>query len=719
MAVTREMPDSGGNDRINNSIRKNGCKNQGEKRIGCGKTGSGGFRYILRFAVQPGHHEEERFSSLLDFCKAALIDEVMFFINCEELNQGHLTMEETSLWMDVIRKGKKLLDAVGIKTSINPWSTLLHCDRGRKLKEGQEFNLMVDPYGNRASAVACSLCLKWRRYLSEMYSYYASIKPSVIWVEDDFRLHNHDPLIWGGCFCEQHMHEYSKRAGKKLSREDFVRGILQPGEVHPYRKIWLDVSRETMADVAEMLGTAVRKVSDETKVGLMSSDPAVHCAEARDWETLLKGLSAGQPPVIRPHLPSYAEVTPQRYIMDFRAISMMTCAFLPQTAEIYPELENYQHTRFAKSKAFTRFQVETSAIAGSHGITMNIFDMMGNGVLMNEGYQDILAAARPFVNQLAGLGLDVSKQRGIKIPICGESSYTLKTCRGDNMSGLYPRESFWAQLLTVYGVANAYTREKKHTNSIIAVSGQYFRNLSCKELTDLFNGNFIIMEGEAAYTLWNMGYGDLAGIAGAGWHRVNSGFQAYEEVCGEEIYGGIKNARMSSQGWAGDYLKIQYGENADYRIISEVRAPDGRVAGPGMVLCNHALILPYGHLGSEFYAHLNTTRQEIIGKLLRRFSDGVRPAMVLDAPYVSVFDYELDGLRVLLVVNASGDDFDEIRIRVAGDMSVRPEIYEINRNSDGIIRSAAEISNGILSFKSLKRLEVKAFVFVCYNKGEP
>jgi hypothetical protein len=195
--------------------------------------------------------------------------------------------------MEVIEKGKKLLDPLGIKTSINPWTTT-----------------------------------------------YASIKPNVVWVEDDFRLHNHAPLIWGGCFCEYHMEEYSKlavklgakREGEKLTREEFVEGILKQGEVHPYRKVWLDISRKTMVDLAELLDDAVHKVSPATKVGLMSSSPSVHCAEGRDWDAVFKGLSGTNPPVSRPHLPSYSEVTSQNYLLGFSNVSRMTKAFLPNAA---------------------------------------------------------------------------------------------------------------------------------------------------------------------------------------------------------------------------------------------------------------------------------------------------------------------------------------------------------------------------------------------------
>lgn len=686
------------------------------------KNNKANFRYILRFTVQPGNNEDERFSQLVEFCTTALIDEVMFFINCEELNQGHLTIEETKPWMEVIKRGKKILEPLGIRTSINPWTTMLHTDRGRELKEGQNFTLMVDPYGNKASAVACPLCLNWQKYIAEMYSYYATIKPNVLWVEDDFRLHNHAPLVWGGCFCEHHMEKYSEYAvklgakceGEKLTREKFIEGIIKPGEVHPYRKVWLDVSRKTMIDLAGLLGEAVHKVSPDTKVGLMSSSPSVHCAEGRDWNAVFKGLSGDKPPVSRPHLPSYSEVIPQNYLLSFSDVSRMTKAFLPKNAEVYPELENFQDTRFAKSRAFTRFQIETSTLIGSQGITLNIFDMMGNGVLLNEGYQYTLADAKVFINKLTELGLDTSKQEGIKIPICQKSSYALKTKNGSRMDELYPKEAFWGSALSAYGIANTYTRSRKHSNSIIAVSGQYFRNLNSEELVDLFDKNYIIMEGEAAYTLWDMGFGYLAGIDDVKWYNVNSGVQAYEETCNGEIYNGIHNSRMSSQGSIGPYLAINYSGKKSLIRITEVKSPHGNTVGSGMVLYNNVFILPYGVFDGGYGAYLNTTRQEIVQTCLNKLQSDIRPTMVLDAPYVSIYDYNLENKRVLVVVNASGDDLDEIKIQLVDDISKmfsQTNICEINRCESNITQLEAVINNGILTCRGLKRLETKAFVF--------
>ena len=95
----------------------------------------------------------------------------------------------------------------------------------------------------------------------------AGIEPDVIWLEDDFRLHNHLPLHWGGCFCEKHMAKFSESLGCRTERADFYKKLLAPGEPTVERKVWLDTARETMASLAGRLGAAVHSVSPSTKVG--------------------------------------------------------------------------------------------------------------------------------------------------------------------------------------------------------------------------------------------------------------------------------------------------------------------------------------------------------------------------------------------------------------------------------------------------------------------
>lgn len=666
------------------------------------------FIYCLRYAIQPGFHEDDKLKVLVDFCRNAFIDDVMFFINCEELNQGHLTVDETIPWLELISKAKSTLEPMGITTSINPWTTLLHCDRGRMLKKGQNFNLMVDPYGQSATAVACPLCPEWRKYIAQMYSLYASIKPAVLWVEDDFRLHNHEPLEYGGCFCDMHMKEYSKKAGKKLSREDFAEGVLKPGNPHPYRKIYLDASRDCMVEIAGIIGDAVHKVSPGTRIGLMSSNPSVHCAEGRDWKGIFKGFNGEMPGINRIHLPSYGENASNSDLLGFNTVSNLARAVIPEQTIILPELENFPQTRFSKSIAFSRYQIDTSLILGSDGITMNLFDMMGNGVIDGEAWKEMLTGEKEFLSCIKALGIRKGTQSGIKVLVNTESSYTLHTVSGTKMRELYPKESFWAGVLSSYGIAYAYSLDRVHNNSILAVSGQYFRNLSGSEIINLFENNFIIMEGEAADTLFDMGYGHLAGISGTAWHYQNSGFQAYEQVCDGNNYYSLKDARISCQCYAGDFLEIKYGEKP--LLKSVIKSPDGNTVAPGMSLHNNrVLILPYGMFNNGFSSHLNPVRQEMVQKTLMD-ATGLRcPVFVKDSPYVAVYEYQLKNRKLLILLNASRDDYSQLKI-YAKDWRSK-DILEIGRAAKKPVNANIEWDNDTMILKNgLASLELKVLI---------
>ena len=263
------------------------------------------FLYTFRFCCDPGFREEEELESLSQFVQCAQIDDVAVFANVEELNTGHMTFEEQDRYLALMRRVQQRLSPFNVTMSVNQWHSVMHADLGKRFREEDGFRPMVDIDGRESDLCVCPLSEAWQAYIGELYARYAALSPFLLWVEDDFRLHNHAPLHWGGCFCEEHMRLYSERAGKTLSREEFVRGILAPGEVHPYRKIWLDVSFETMRKAAEAIERAVHRENPTARIGLMSSDPHIHAAEGRRWGGLLKALAGDTCPADRIHLPGY------------------------------------------------------------------------------------------------------------------------------------------------------------------------------------------------------------------------------------------------------------------------------------------------------------------------------------------------------------------------------------------------------------------------------
>lgn len=668
------------------------------------------FLYILRVCIQPGHREEEKINELIKFCQQSLIDDVMFFIDCEELNGGHITNQELIPWLNLITKAKKRLDVLGITTSINPWITLNHADRGRKLKQGQNFQLMVDPYGNQSTACACPLDEEWQDYITGIYALYCSIDPYMLWIEDDFRFHNHSPLEWGGCFCENHMKLYSQKAGKPLAREEFINGMLKTGDPNDYRKIWLDTARETLVDLAQKIGQSVHKVSPHVRLGLMSSIPDVHCAEGRDWEGILKGLAQDTPMVNRPHLPSYQEVSPQSYFWNFNTISRLSKANVPVDTEIYPELENSPRTLFAKSRAFSKFQIELSTILGAHGITMNLFNVMGNGVAMEDGFQNMLKDSKPFLNQLAALEISKKTPTGVKVLFDPNSSYTIHTSKGEKMEELYPSENFWAGLLSSYGIANCYSTKKQHQGEIIAVSGQYFRNLTYDQIKFLLENNYVLLDGKAVETIFDLGYGELLGIKNIKWYPQYSGDYAYEEVCNGKTYYGMDEARISLQRADGGFYKIEY-EHTPY-IITQAKLPNNEVIGPSMVVVNERImILPSQGQDSFFNIHLDSFKQAIVKWVIEELFDKSNVAYTNNAPYLGIYTYKGNDELLVIVANASGDDLENISIHLPKlSKNSISEVNIISKDTLGTTDLDWSKKDKPVVSTSLKRFEIQAFV---------
>lgn len=651
------------------------------------------FTYSLRIGICPDFYAEEKFYDLLKFCKSAQIDDVQFFLNMEEVNQGHLSLEKSKEWLHMLQKYKPQLEEEGISVSLNPWTTVLHADRGRTLSEGQNFTTMADYNGRKADAVACPLDEKFQDYIKAIYGLYAELHFAVIWIEDDFRLHNHPPLEWGGCFCELHKREFAKRIGKEVDMESFLAGILSQGDPHPYRKVWLDTARDTMCGFAALLGEAIHEISPHTRVGLMSSGPEVHCVEGRDWKGIFTGLSGDTMPLNRPHLPAYAEASPRQYALDYQKTTKLSAAMTKGQAQLWPELDNFPHTTFSKSHRFTRLEIESALAVGADGITMNLFDMMGNGINEEQKYEKLLGKAKPYLNGVTKLHLKGSEERGVCVMYSSNSSYTIHTDGTRSLSAIQPWETFWAEYLSAFGIANRFCDDSSLTGEMIAVSGQYFRNLEPGEITRMFSDNVLLLEGEAVETLVDMGLGNLLGITSCEWYPANTGRHSYEQVVTEQRFQNLPHARISAQtmGETGDYLKIEY-TNESHQTVSVLKAPDGSAAGEGVVcITDRAVILPYGHMRDRHNFLLNPVRQEILKSLILSMKEVRQPVIIENCPYVTVNHFSREEQQVLLLSNYATDDFENVKLDLPFPVQ---DVLEVSREDGTLVSLKFEKREG-------------------------
>ena len=618
------------------------------------------FIYTLRYMLDPRANTPTKDEKLIEFVKKGKIDDVAFFINGEELNHSHLTKAETQLWLDAIKPLQKKLSEIGVTTSLNPWTTIMHSDRGYQVNPEIGFNTFVDLDGNKAQDMACPADRTWRKYLANTYAQYASIHPRRLWLEDDFRHYNHSPLKLM-CFCDYHMQLYNEKLGKKETRAEFVKKMLQPGKPTKERQVYLDQARQEMIETEHIIEQAVHKVSPETDLAQMTSYPDWHALEGRDWDNLFKAQAGkGHPKVARPHLPAYNEVAPLQYGRYFEEYTRITAAFLGEDAELYPELESYMYSPLVKSTAFTAFQIITSALIGSQGILLNLFDMMGNGINDSWHYAEMLTQIKPFVNQLLENRLPIDHLRGIKVLVDQDSSYYLQTKTGKNVEELLPHEKNWASLLGAFGFATTILPINKKTllkNEVVAISGQLLRNLTNAQVTELVKNNFVLLDGESVQVLLDRKLGNLLHIEKAVWHPFRSNFQVFEQADGQTV-DGVKSPRITMLQQTGNYLKIDYQAQSSVKVWSfAYNAVDEKLGNVMAVIDQHIVVLPMDQdLRYGWESQFTTYKQGLLQQIL----DSIKPVdYLVDMPNVKLL-VENDGQKVWLA-NFTLDGYQQLK----------------------------------------------------------
>lgn len=644
------------------------------------QTDPEGYLYMFRFCCDPGFNDEEELAALSRVVDEALIDDVMVFANVQEINTGHMSFAEQDEYLSLMERVQELLAPRGVTMSVNQWHSLMHADAGKRLRPDQDFGVMVDPAGRSAELCVCPLDESWQRYIAELYARYARLEPRNLWVEDDFRLHNHAPLDWGGCFCDRHLELFAERIGHPVEREEFVRGLLAPGPPHPYRAVWLDVARDTLVRVAARIEDAVQKVSPVPRIALMSSVPSVHAVEGRDWAALLRAFAGAHRPADRIHLPAYVEPDAAGYLMAFNRISMHTRALLPPDAEVYPELENFPYSRFAKSRRFTRFQLLSAQPLDPDGMTIDLYDLNGNGIVAGEGYERMLREVKPFLKAGRASRVFGAPAVGVRVMHDQRSAWMLYTDRGEAMEELAPRETFFAGLLPAMGIPFSFCDDPGVRGEVIAVSGQYLRNLSPDAVSGLLAGNAAILDGEAVETLVSLGLGELVRARSVRWSPAEVGHAAYEQFSSPAL--GIARPRVSTMILSADAALIDYGDASGVEELSALHAADRtRLASGEVIVDGTLLVLPFGRVPATEpipRMMLNPFRQAVLQTFVARHAGGSVP-LVVDAPHAHPYAYAVGDDLFVYLVNGASDPLEEIRMTWRG---ATPRLVEAMASSD-------------------------------------
>ena len=633
--------------------------------------------YALRRTLPPWNIDET-LPELIGFCRDTNVEEVIVKVDSEEFSHGLTPVAWLDGYMPFLTRIRDELRANGIGFSINPWITVVHCDRGRDTKANMpDVDLMVGHDGTKCRACACVLSEGWRRHTAKLWTRYASLEPDVLWVEDDIRLLNHQPVEYG-CFCALHIAEFNRRAGTNATREELVKALLAPGKPHAWRKIWLDMNRDVMVDVARFFEQTVHEVSPKTKLGLMCSSPESHAIEGRDWKAFANALAGNQPLVARPCMFNYDETSP-RGLYTAAYLVRSTMSLLGSEVIIQTEVENWPFTTFSKSARFTFLQLALSFALGADGVTMNLFDHMGTPIAKSPEFGSMLKEKKAFLNALAERCWK-SKAAGTQIIHPQDGSYHVKLEENATYQNLAAGGHAWRNVLEPLGFPITFEE-----SGVVALSGQVVRALSDERLLEILSKGGLV-DLSALRCFLEMGYGKHWGV------EIKRIFHKYDEPLAAEEhfdpeFDGAERKYMTltlpDLGGDEPIAELTLAEGA--RAVSRLVDPDTKPKYAGMTLFENRLggrvaVYPMSVETCAGAAFLNMHRRDQITAVMNWLSHGRTPLIVKGGAWALPIMQDKDSYSVVGTFNLTLDEWAEAEFNLfVGDRT--PKKVEILREN--------------------------------------
>lgn len=463
--------------------------------------------YHLRFQIVPGENVVRHAQDLVRFCTRHDVDEVVLFFAAEGWSQGLLSGKEEDRWFSTVAEAKKILEDAGITVSLNPWATSHHGDRGRSLPADRKIRPMVSPSGQASRSCASFADPNWLRYITGLYGRFASLGFRVLWIEDDFRYHNHNPITWGGGFEAGVLRRFSAKVGKRrISRSEVVHNILKPGRPHPWRALWMETWREIQLEAAGAIAKSVKAAAPgESKLGLMSSSEEKHSIEGRNFLKLFSALQIEGDVAHRPSFASYGDAGGRAKSGSILRLDLQR-NFRPPDCEVAPEVENYPFTRWSKSDTQTWAEMCLCAVFGSDALLLDLFPFSGNPPSTEPDIGLLLDRSRPALKWFSGCFSKTMATRGVGLPWREDAQAHVRTSKGRSLDELDASVRAAANLLNQYGIPIA-----ARAQSVNAVFGSLAWSFPDKDLKEML-GRGLLLDGVAASILKERGYGKHIGV---------------------------------------------------------------------------------------------------------------------------------------------------------------------------------------------------------------
>jgi len=291
---------------------------------------------------------------------------------------------------------------------------------------------MVGSKGQVAKAMACPRSDAFKADLAQCFARYAALHPSVLWLDDDFRMPHHPPVDFA-CFCDDCLAKFTAKTGLAFDRAALVKAILGDAVVAGVnvRDAFDAFATEALNDLVKVVAEAVHAVDDSIALGFMAANPSGMAYGERDFGTWRElGRNKKGEVWFRPGSGAYTDADPfgsDGIVAKNIQIGRLVAATEGTGVVNVAEEVTCPYDRKSKSMKMTFFECALNVgLAGCDGTTFdaikyNLEEQFGKGAIV-----DMLNRRRGELARMRELVVG-KRQIGIAVPTLGKKRGPVKS----------------------------------------------------------------------------------------------------------------------------------------------------------------------------------------------------------------------------------------------------------------------------------------------------
>ena len=369
--------------------------------------------------------EPERIEKAIEAYPAAFRDGFILSAFSANMKPGPAESKDFAVQKAFVER----FQAKGVPVQIGVSSTIGHTDAWMS---ETDLPRMVGSKGQVAKAMACPRSAAFKADLAERFARYAALHPTVLWLDDDFRMPHHPPVDFA-CFCPDCVKAFAAKTGLGLDRAALVKAILDDRTVDGVnvRDAFDAFATDALTDLVKTVAEAVHAVDDAVALGFMTVNPGGMAYGERDlkaWREL--GRNAKGEVWFRPGSGAYTDENPlaaDGIVAKNLEIARLVAATEGPGVVNAAEEVTCPYDRKSKSMRLTFFECALNVgLAGCDGTTYdaikyNLEEQFGKGAIV-----DMLNARRAELARMRAL-VAGKRQIGVAVPPLGAKRGPVKS----------------------------------------------------------------------------------------------------------------------------------------------------------------------------------------------------------------------------------------------------------------------------------------------------